>query len=503
MGVLSLSKNLAASALAAFCLLPAGSAQGQSRGDYNGFTWSSDGTIVQITGYDGSGVVANLPGSIPVAGVSLPVTSVGFQAFMGSGLAGVTIPASITSLGVKAFANCPSLTNVCFEGDAPTPGPFLFLNDTNLSVILYVNGTAGWGSTFSDSDIPTAVCVRCTPIGSLKVTLSPATAITAGAKWELDGEAVYYKSGVTLTNLPVGSHAISFKPVAGWITPSNQDVEIAADTVAKRTGVYTVADVIKPVLTISLSHPGAVTQRLHGDRHREGQAAVAGVNWQLNGGGWNPAGTGNAWKNWSATNLSLFPGTNVFSAYAVDTSTNYSRTNTVKFEYVVKEPMTVQIVGRGAPAPNYNGKLLAVNTSYKMTAVPAPGFAFGYWSGGVAMSTNRALTFTMSTNLTIIANFKDVARPVNVIVFPTANRRWTNAVVTVTGKAHDNVAVSDVWFQINTNDWAEAETTNQFGNWSATNLTVISGTNLVQAFAVDAAGNVSLTNRVKFRGVPP
>jgi hypothetical protein len=146
---------------------------------------------------------------------------------------------------------------------------------------------------------------------------------------------------------------------------------------------------------------------------------------------------------------------------------------------------------------------MATIKTIKMKAMADRGFAFGYWSGGVPMSTNRTLTFTMSSNLTIIANFMDVARPVNVIKFPTVNKKWTNSVITVTGKAHDNVGVADVWFQINTNGWAEAETANSFTNWSATNLTVISGTNLVRAFALDAAGNVSLTNRVKFIGVLP
>ena len=267
-------------------------------------------------------------------------------------------------------------------------------------------------------------------------------------------------------------------------------------------GTFTL-DITGPTLTITSPKSG-----LHlssGDFTAVGASkdnvSVASVFYQLNGGVWTPASTTNDWKNWSAGNLHLFPGTNTFSAYAVDTSTNYSGTNTVKFEYVVTNTLTVQIVGKGAPAPNYNGKALAINNNFTMKAVPAPGFAFSYWSGGVPMSTNRSLTFTMSTNLVIIANFRYVARPVNVILFPKVNTQSTNSDIIVTGKAHDNAGVSSVWVQINTNDWAEAGTINSFTNWSATNLTVISGANLVRAFAVDAAGNVSLTNSIKFIGV--
>ena len=267
-------------------------------------------------------------------------------------------------------------------------------------------------------------------------------------------------------------------------------------------GTFTL-DVAPPTLTFTSPQPGA--RRSSSVFTASGTAndnvAVAAVYYQLNSGDWTPAGTANAWKTWYATNLSLLVGTNVLNAYAVDTSTNYSRTNTVKFEFVVTNALAMQIVGGGAPQPNYSGRALAINTSYTMKAVPATGFAFDSWSGGVPTSTNRSLTFTMSTNLSITATFKDVQRPVDVILSPTVNKQWTNPVITVTGKARDNVGVSSVWVQINTNDWVEAGMTSSFTNWSATNLTVLSGTNWLRTFALDAAGNASLTNQVKFIGV--
>jgi hypothetical protein len=264
-------------------------------------------------------------------------------------------------------------------------------------------------------------------------------------------------------------------------------------------------ETVKPTLTIT--SPKSGSHLSNGTMTAAGTAkdnvAVASVYYQLNGGDWTLAGTTSAWRNWSVTNLNLFPGTNVFSAYAVDNSTNYSTTNTVKFEYVVPEPLTIQIVGQGTVLPTYKGKLLTINQGYPLKALPSRGSAFGYWSGGVPMSTNQAIAFTMSTNLTIIATFMDVARPVNAIMFPTPNKKLTTPVLTVTGKAKDNVGVSDVWYQFNNNDWAQAATINNYANWSATNLTLIPGTNLVRTFAVDAAGNVSLTNSVKFIGVLP
>ena len=109
----------------------------------------------------------------------------------------------------------------------------------------------------------------------------------------------------------------------------------------------------------------------------------------------------------------------------------------------------------------------------------------------------------MASNLTITANFKDVTNPVKpAITFPVANQKWSNSVITVTGKASDNVGVAKVWaFRSTTVAGRWPGRLNGFTNWIAANLPVIFGTNIVQAYAVDAAGNVSLTNEIKFIGV--
>jgi hypothetical protein len=73
--------------------------------------------------------------------------------------------------------------------------------------------------------------------GSLQVDLSPAGAVSAGAAWQVDG-GPWEPDGVTLTNVPVAIHMVSFLPVSGWTTPSNQSVVINSNQTSRITGVY-------------------------------------------------------------------------------------------------------------------------------------------------------------------------------------------------------------------------------------------------------------------------
>ena len=226
--------------------------------------------------------------------------------------------------------------------------------------------------------------------------------------------------------------------------------------------------------------------------------AVGAVYYSLNGSGWTLATTGNNWANWTA-NVTLTPGPNTLRSYAVDTSGNISATNSVSFVHVVNAMMTVHINGKGTVNPGYNGTLLAINENYAMTASAASGFAFTNWTDGSGhVITNRAtLQFTMMTNLTLTANFADVARPTVNIVAPTSNQQWTNGTFTVTGKASDNVAVGTVYYSLNGSVWTAATTGNNWTNWTA-NVMLTPGTNTVQAYAVDTSGNSSATNLVIF-----
>lgn len=70
--------------------------------------------------------------------------------------------------------------------------------------------------------------------------------------------------------------------------------------------------------------------------------------------------------------------------------------------------MRVQINGEGTAYPNENGKAFQVGKNYKLTAIPANHWLFSNWvatGGQDFVSTNQVLTFTMTSNLVLQANF--------------------------------------------------------------------------------------------------
>ena len=256
--------------------------------------------------------------------------------------------------------------------------------------------------------------------------------------------------------------------------------------------------VTNPTLTIVSPSSGQVITNLYSTPvtitgTASNNAIVTNVWYQVNSGGWQAAsGT----TNWSVTFIPAYGVTNVFQAYAVNNFGYVSTTNTVLVKYLAGDVLTVNTTGLGSITPNLNGALLPLGTNYALTATPASGFEFTNWTGSI--TTNGAtLKFTMATNLTFTANFADTNKPVVSITNLAAGQRVSNVVFTVMGTASDNWRVSNVVCQINGGSWNSATNINHWTNWAA-GVTLISGTNVVQAYAVDTSGNKSLTNTVSF-----
>ena len=233
------------------------------------------------------------------------------------------------------------------------------------------------------------------------------------------------------------------------------------------------------------------------------KAAVTNVWYQLNGAGWTAAATTDAWAKWTVE-VTLIAGPNTVRAYAEDSTGATSLTNSVRFSYAPLVPLVVDVSGPGTVTPNENGKLLKFGSRYSLTAKADAGCKFLGWSGSVS-SSKTTLSFVMASNLTFTASFEDVTPPVLMIFSPKVHQKVNNAAFTVTGKASDNVGVTSVLYQLNGGAWNPAVTANGWKNWTA-QVTLSLGTNVVQAYALDAAGNASKTNSVNFvstAGAPP
>ena len=111
-----------------------------------------------------------------------------------------------------------------------------------------------------------------TTAGTLQVNLAPAGAVTAGARWQLDGSGIWLPTGVA-TNAAAGSHTISFTNLSGWSSPSTQTVSLVNGTLSTLTGTYT--NIPTGSLQVNLTPAGAVT---------------AGAQWQVDGGSFQTNG---------------------------------------------------------------------------------------------------------------------------------------------------------------------------------------------------------------------
>ena len=200
---------------------------------------------------------------------------------------------------------------------------------------------------------------------------------------------------------------------------------------------------------------------------------VDSVWYQLNTNAWaQAAGT----INWSADVTSLLAtnmvSTNTIKAFAMDTTGNKSSTNSVNFVSVLSDMLRVRAVGQGTLSPNYSNAMLEIGKSYSITASGINGQVFTNWMistnwvGGVTSDT-ATVQFAMQPKLTLQVTFADVTLPDNTITTPAANQRWSNAVFTVKGTAKDNLAVSNVQYQLNNAGWSLATTTNKWTNWTA------------------------------------
>ena len=74
--------------------------------------------------------------------------------------------------------------------------------------------------------------------GNLQVTITPSTAVDAGAQWRRANTNPWFDSGSTETDIPVGGQTVEFKAISNWTAPSNAAVSIRAGETKSLTRSY-------------------------------------------------------------------------------------------------------------------------------------------------------------------------------------------------------------------------------------------------------------------------
>ena len=294
----------------------------------------------------------------------------------------------------------------------------------------------------------------------------------------------------TLTAVPgTGFGFKNWKDGDGNVVSTNKVMQFVMTAVKVFTANF--VDSTRP--TVAITAPTAALRVTNAVYTVKGTAAdnkaVAAVWVQLNYDSWTNASGTNAWS----LPVTLSTGPNAVRAFSVDAAGNSSLTSSVACSYVVYGKLTVYTNGPGTITRSPTGAP-EVNQKYTLTASPSAGFGFRSWTDGdgALVSTNKAMTFIMTTNSVFAANIVDITKPTVAITAPTAALRVTNAVYTVKGTASDNKSVAAVFCLINGGSWTNAAGTNV---WSLP-VALTPGTNTVRAYSVDAAGNSSLTSGV-------
>ncbi len=328
--------------------------------------------------------------------------------------------------------------------------------------------------------------------GSLQVTLLPAAAVSAGAQWQVDG-GTFYGSGTTVSGLSPGSHTVEFKTTLGWTTPVNQQVTITNGQTTAETEVYVQRNAGAGALQVTLL---------------PGNAINAGAQWQVDGSAPQPSGAivSNLTAGLHSLTFTTVPG--FFPPPNQIVTISEGQTNSASGTYLANIGLLqVTITPAGAVAAGAQWRVDggAFQASGASVSGLAPGMhtvAFNVVHGWIP-PVQQAVTISESQGATLTGAYRagtDTIKPLLAITNgPRPNAVVTNPLAVMEGWASDNIAVDQVFFELNGGGYQPATGTT---HWSAS-LTLVPGTNIFAVKATDASGNVSLVLGRTFHFIVP
>ena len=412
------------------------------------FNYTTNNGTITITGYTGPGGEVIIPNTIN----GYPVTSIGDDAFEFSSLFGVTytsssvtISDSVTSIGNYAFFGCDGLLSVTIGNGVTSIGSYAF-TCTSLSSVTIPNSVTSIGDfAFSScqglnsitigtnvTSIGDDVFADCIRLWSITIPNS----VTNIGDWAF-GEC-YSLKGVFFEGPPpsVNSFAFSLDNATIYYLPGTPGW--GTTFCGFPTGLW------DPQTQFGyLIANGTIT--IMGYSGSGGAVTIPGTIIGL-----------------PVTSI----GDSAFCECYSPTSVIIPNSVTNIGDYVFYECYSLTSVCFEGNAPPSVGSNVFENDVNPTV----------YYLAG---TTGWSSTFAGVTTVKV--------RPSNprlAITLPVSGRLWSNSVFTVMGTASDNVPVSSVWFQVNSNGWQLATTSNNWMDWTAM-ANLIPGTNVLQSYAVN------------------
>jgi hypothetical protein len=101
------------------------------------------------------------------------------------------------------------------------------------------------------------------------VSISPQSAVNAGAKWSVDNGTTWHSSGATLTNVQIGQYSVTFKGVTNWNLPTTdgQSVTIAKGQTVVLPSTENVYVRQTGILTVNIVGPAGAKWSVDGGAH--------------------------------------------------------------------------------------------------------------------------------------------------------------------------------------------------------------------------------------------
>ncbi len=313
--------------------------------------------------------------------------------------------------------------------------------------------------------------------GSLKVSVSPSAAVSAGAQWRVDGGS-WRNSGYTQAGLSVGSHTLEFKAVSGWAKSGDKTVTINYNQTTNASGTYTQQT---GSLKVSVSPSAAVS---------------AGAQWRVDGG---------SWRNSGYTQAGLSVGSHTLEFKAVSgwaksgdktVTINYNQTTNASGTYT-QQTGSLKVSVSPSAAVSAGAQWRVDGGSWRNSGYTQAGLSIGSHTlefkavSGWAKSGDKTVTINYNQTTNASGTYtQETTEPSISITIPTSNPTYStsNSSLNIGGTAADNQAVTSVSWE---NSRGGSGTCSGTTTWSNSGIALSSGENIISVTAKDAVGNTA------------